>query len=131
METVTAIRYHEVRARDLMVGDWVKLWPPMGKLTPPEIFCIHEPMDLEFAECGRCEAIRLNKDILERLGFDMKPHRGLMRYCVGDCHITLQLFPPYINIYTNDEYAGAFEILYVHELQHLLKLLKIDKEIVL
>lgn len=29
----------------------------------------------------------------------------------------------------NEEFAGNFEILYVHELQHLLRLLKIEKNI--
>ena len=121
-----------LRANELMIGDWVKLWPPKGSMSLPTIFRIQDSMDLDFAECGRFEAIRLTSAVLDKFGFIEKHMRKRLQYMVGNSSFVIECVPPRnLSVYMNEEYAGSFEILYVHELQHLLKLLKIEKDIVL
>lgn len=111
---------------ELMVGDWVLLMPPLGRIEPAEPFRIAEPMDLELA--FRCKPIRLTGEILRRFGFIEQHRRLRMHYRVNGCQFVIEYLPPQMSVAVNGEQAGNFEILHVHELQHLLKLLKIQEQ---
>lgn len=116
---------------ELMVGDWVKLLPPPTDWKQPsQLFQIREPMDLELA--FRCEPIVLTSAILKKFDFIEEYRRMRMHYRVKNCQFVIEVVPPReMSVFMNEEFAGNFEILYVHELQHLLKLLKIEKYITL
>lgn len=117
-----------MEARELMIGDWVMLRPPMGRFDPPEPFLISDPDDLYMA--SRFEPIRLTNGLLKEFGFTEQHRRMWLKYVVGNSHFVIEpVWPRNMSVTMNEEFAGSFEILYVHELQHLLRLLKIEMNV--
>ena len=122
----------KLNKEDLMIGDWV-----MIKDYP----MISEPLRMTENHFVRSlcefEAIPITKEFLMKNGFIFLPTKDIF------CLITEQYMLVYINehkaiqIYTYKESVGdiflikckQFPIEYVHELQHILKLGKIDIEI--
>lgn len=117
-----------MKANELQIGDYVMLRPPMGSIARPELFLIREPDDLYMV--NRFEPIRLSSAVIRKFGFIEEARRMRMHYRVGNCQFVIENVPPReMSVFMNEEFAGNFEILYVHELQHLLRLLKIEKNI--
>lgn len=134
---------------DLMIGDWVMIKDYPMDFQPEKMTANHFVRSLcEF------EAIPLNRDFLLNNGFtflpvepicgygiyEMKTEHCFLRYSNkhGDIKIYKALnggIDPESNNCTHrgDRYeinCGQFRIGYVHELQHILKLCKIDLELV-
>lgn len=133
-----------MRSKDLMIGDWV-----MYENNPNMITEISE---LAFGECSVCfvgnnymanideiEPIPLTEEILKKNGWmyneeDEKffPQTwvggGLMLQGADDCGYRIVVTSDYDDEDTNDT---PFILLYVHELQHALRLRRIEKEIIL
>ena len=133
---------------DLMIGDWVMIKDYPMDFQPEKMTANHFVRSLcEF------EAIPLNRDFLLNNGFtflpvepiygygiyEMKTEHCFLRYSNkhGDIKIYKALnggIDPESNNCTHrgDRYeinCGQFRIGYVHELQHILKLCKIDLEL--
>lgn len=133
---------------DLMIGDWVMIKDYPMDFQPEKMTANHFVRSLcEF------EAIPLNRDFLLNNGFtflpvepicgygiyEMKTEHCFLRYSNkhGDIKIYKALnggIDPESNNCTHrgDRYeinCGQFRISYVHELQHILKLCKIDLEL--
>lgn len=138
-----------INKEDLMIGDWVMIKDYPMDFQPEKMTAKHFVRSLcEF------EAIPLTKEFLLNNGFtffDMEPIYGygifelktehcLLRY--SNKHNDIQIYkahmggidPKSVNcIQINDRYeirCGRFLISYVHELQHILKLCKIDLELI-
>ena len=134
---------------DLMIGDWVMIKDYPMDFQP-------EKMTANYFVRSLCEfeAILLNKEFLLNNGFtffpiepncvygifELKTEHCLLRY--SNKHNDIQIYkarmggidPESTNcIQINDGYeinCGQFRISYIHELQHILKLCKIDLELI-
>jgi hypothetical protein len=127
---------------DLMIGDWVFYKNFKGNLVPHKIICISEtfaefedpPYNLYKYE--RMYPIPLTPEILEKNGFVISSEHANLYFSEGDEKMSFCLRKMYDKLnnfvfYGSICYNIVSPIKYVHELQHALKLCKIDKEIVL
>ena len=128
-----------MEAKDLMIGDWVRVkrTQKMVKVKEVKQSCIYtEDNGYEYDEI---EPILLTSNILEKNGWiynneDEKffPQTwvggGLMLQSADDGGYRIVVTSDYDDEDTN---STPFIILYVHELQHALRLRKIKKEIIL
>ena len=137
----TDFRATNLRATDLMIGDWVKLskgnWSKNRQVGLTDIEMIAESVYL-------AEPIPLTPEILEKNGWkDISTHtlKGCETYKLTyeqnsfDYTITVKL-RGYFKLQSYDDgYYTLCEmdygVKYVHELQHALKLCGIEKEITL
>lgn len=141
-----------MEARDLMIGDWVwydnqpyqiRQWGIFGVDRDGEDYpavCVGKPNGIGLIlERNEIKPIPLTPEILEKNGWihnneDEKffPQTwvggGLMLQDVDDCGYCIVVTSDYDDEDTNDT---PFIIIYVHELQHALKLRRIKKEIIL
>lgn len=142
------MKANELKVADLMVGDWVICYHP-SRLKSFEKVSVGLLHTMQEQECGHIkedsplfrivEPVPLTPEILEKNGFVKGDTMDL-----GDEIYCVKLF----NIhYDNEEREfwvcnffesgygtginDIFQIKYVHELQHALRLCKVDKEIVL
>lgn len=120
-----------MKIEELQIGDWYT-WDAEGKMYPLQIkredFALYDDDIINF------KPIPLTPEILEKNGFgfcDMSSNGSAWTgWWILDC---LELgccsklnFPVYFNIADTN-----VKVNYVHELQHALRLCKIDKEIIL
>lgn len=127
---------------DLMVGDLVL---HDGKVIRVDAvhkrkIGYHKTKDkLTWLFCGQFEPIPLTPEILEKNGFRVEHNIGFYALIGIDDRVELQNDKEYMN--SNNEWyvhidsedyctIANCELTYVHELQHILRLCKIDKEIV-
>jgi hypothetical protein len=100
----------------------------------------HKTKDrLTWLFCGQFEPILLTNSILEKNGFENQGFRHHDEYDGIDDRVVLSNYKEYMNS-ANEWYVridsedyctiASCELTYVHELQHILRLSKIDKEIV-
>ena len=109
-----------MKATDLMIGDWVKCGRRYMKVTQ-----LAEDMD-----CDDIEPIPLTAEILEKNGF-------VGELCSNGIDYVSEEYKLRIICKTNDVgwtiYANHFGLdkkdVFVHELQHALRLCRIEKEI--
>ena len=122
-----------MKANELMIGDWVRARKYKSD-CPPEVVKVRccDVTDRIYAEKGnglimefdRIEPIPLTPEILEKNGFNLQQSKG--EYAPN-----IEGFS-FDNCWVGDEFKWkTIPIKYVHELQHALKLCKIDKGIVL
>lgn len=128
-----------IRVTDLMVGDLVL---HDGKVIRVDAvhkrkIGYHKRKDqLIWLFEGQCEPIRLTKEILEKNGFILDIYNSLIlpknNYAtyiarvLWDCDCKNEIWCLAVEIRKGE----LTTIYHIHELQHLLKLCKIDKEIV-
>ena len=134
-----------MKANELMIGDWVMYNPNVfieDEYEPPKEWYpmkITSGLDIELATEGCYAPIPLTPEILEKNGWiynneDEKflPQTwvggGLMLQAADDCGYCIVVTSDYDDEDTNNT---PFVILYIHELQHALRLRRIEKEIVL
>lgn len=137
-----------VNISNLMVGDWV-----IRRGVPEEPMRLYDMKVLAsivyLDQDGRgvteklenIEAIPLTKEIMEKNGFNLYPEETNVFYLNAGYQHDLDTVCLYIgdierpSIYGNDSLGEKTYVVlhckYVHELQHLLKLCKIEKEITL
>jgi hypothetical protein len=129
-----------MEANELMIGDWVYLIKDYGK--PVKDVLKISALDLYRIEDGMLEVepIPLTPEILEKNGFtEIKGAYPTFKIDIYGYLIKVT-FPkenketnngnPFLVIDSRPSYYSS-ECLYVHELQHVLKLLGIKKEIIL
>lgn len=129
----------------MMIGDWVLYDPNVfieDEYEPTKVCYptkIGTGEDLDLADEGCYTPIPLTPDILEKNGWEYNDEDakffpqtwvggGLMLQGADDCGYHIVVTSDYDDEDTNDT---PFIILYVHELQHALRLRRIEKEIVL
>lgn len=119
-----------MKAKDLMIGDWVKLsrgnWSKIVQVGLTDIEMIAESVYL-------AEPIPLTPEILEKKGLSKLVTYGTEKWVCDKFRLN-----EYDNkgvwrfcAYTNRNEDSVIYIRYVHELQHALKLCGIEKEVVL
>lgn len=116
-----------MKAEDLMIGDWY-YWEAEGKKYPLQV--TKETFNLSDEDISNFQPIPLTPEILEKNGF-----RKAKNNCNYIIHNTLIFNTFTLALCTYDynsitPYNTICYCHYVHELQHLLKLCKIDKKIV-
>ena len=120
----------KIDIEELMVGDWVMIHEyPMIK-EPRKVVKEHF-----VRSCCEFEAIPITNDFLLKNGFEFLPAKdifylntgqGLLAYING--HKAIEIYKERVDdIYSIS--CEQFPIKYVHELQHILKLGKIDIDI--
>ena len=125
----------ELKIKDVMVGDWVDV----RNDADPNTSHRERITPSHFLRDEHWYGVELVPEILEKNGWvynneDEKffPQTwvggGLMLQGAGDCGYCIVVTSDYDNEDTNDT---PFIIIYVHELQHALKLRRIKKEIIL
>lgn len=137
-----------MNANDLMIGDWAKFIQPDGKEFYARVVALND--DEAFTEEGyysnnMVAPIPLTVELLERNGFDVTSNK---RSVVCDVrteyhHIKIE-FTDKIAIEVHNALAGKdgdgrcdlvsfgrdwFDVIYVHEFQHILRLCGIEMEI--
>lgn len=125
-----------MKANELMIGDWVM---SKGLKTPVEVCSImnHYETTIYFCCQGnefivnsyQLEPIPLTSEILEKNGLASDPYGCHFK---EDKYMALEISVEDDGIYWTINYNeyGILKLKYVHELQHALRLCKIDKEIV-
>lgn len=113
-----------MKVEDLMVGDWmyIKDYPTITQ--PKQVKKEHFLRSLvEF------EPIPLTQEILEKNGFG--GNKPKVKLILEDTRELLyNIYEKVLTIYWNSQIVFRSQCAYVHELQHALRLCKIDKEIV-
>lgn len=126
------MKANELKVTDLMVGDWVML---QGKPYMIDMLNGYQESSMGV------EPIPITPEILEKNGFELNEEVEddcciyyEIDYRLHLCNDKEEMNSDnewYVLIYNEDYRSIAnCELTYVHELQHLLKLCKIDKEIV-
>lgn len=141
------MKTNELTSIDLMVGDWLKHYngTPMQvtKITTEHFACTEKRGMNCWEYNNKYEPIPLTPEILEKNGFNdsIIEAQKRMRFVVlcKEHQITYSFNSNWFSIYKNANesesdypiFICAFQerINYVHQLQHALKLCKIDKEI--
>ena len=134
----------ELSSRDLMVGDWLKHYngTPMQvtKITTEHFACAKNGGVNCWEYNNKFEPILLTPEILEKNGFERDKNISLYNAYTGiNSRVTLHddfmsmnsrnMWHVHID---SEDYCtiANCELTYLHELQHLLRLCKIYKEIV-
>lgn len=130
-----------------MVGDWVMSFGAPHKIVGMRTFMFVQYIKTDMSDAwyeegieNLLEPIPLTPEILEKNGFEKEGVIELYNLYAGiDHRVTIHDDKEYMNsnnawyVHVDSEdystIAGC-ELTYVHELQHLLRLCKIDKEIV-
>ena len=124
--------------KELMIGDWVMYNPNVfiddEYETAKEWFPtqINSGEDIDLAIEGCYDSIPLTPEILEKIGFSTEPNIG---YIIDDYDGTQIIYDSWNHIlriiknYKTCLDIRTFGDLSVHELQHALRLLDIEKEI--
>lgn len=110
-----------MKVEDLMIGDWY-YWEAEGKKYPMQV--TKDTFKLSDEDISNFQPIPLTPEIIEKYGFI---YRGLPSQQYWELN---NLF-----IYNDKPYymfcgCRSIDLYYVHDLQHILKLCEIDKEIV-
>lgn len=123
-----------MKATDLMVGDWVNYKSPSsGKLQPVKIkniYGVEFNCEVEYwniksgYSISDTEPIKLTEDILVKNGFGKVNNQ----YFFGQVEIK-ELRDCWVIIINKEDADVDINIHYVHQLQHLLRLVGIEKEI--
>lgn len=138
-----------MEAKELMIGDWVECVDSTHKKKVyAQIDAIEEGQTCILVRIDNCnwfldisfiKPIPLTREILEKNGWIYNNEEekffpqtwvggGLMLQGAGDCGYCIVVTSDYDDEDTNDT---PFIIIYVHELQHALRLRRIKKEIIL
>ena len=132
-----------MKVNELMIGDWVSLWNKPQRvnyinLDDGERIGTDKQYLAQIVEAF--EPIPLTAEILEKNEF-IRQQFGHFRYENEDNDLVMAFYPKkksyteggydYIDIYKGRMTLREMPISYVHELQHILKDCRIDKEIVL
>ena len=132
-----------MKAKDLMIGDWVRIMQPKDfhgnerRLQVTEISEADDSICYFSGDAGgeltistrHLEPIPLTREILEMNGFERSEVFVEWKYENDDVYMIYKPFP-YLKIQT-EESTVAFPCKYIHELQHALRLCGIEKEITL
>jgi hypothetical protein len=143
-----------MKKEDLMIGDWVNIQTekdgePMYSQVEQLLEC---EIDADFqTDYENVHPIELTEEILHKNGFknDVLAQKSIIAEGASNFSVILFSEDNRIKLDNIDEYLNSFnkwsvhidtedmrtmctvEITYVHELQHLLKLCKIEKELIL
>lgn len=130
-----------MKIEELMIGDWY-WWEAEGKKYPMQV--TRDTFTLADDDIANFEPISLTPEILEKNGFVIDPN--IVKYGSDydfysfDDNITISRhfyvkdsdeWVVYVNSEEGYEAAYINDILYVHELQHILKVFGSEKEITL
>ena len=116
-----------MKANELMIGDWADFAPELGDQPIAKIITVN---DLYMIDNGRMvvRPIPLTPEILEKNGFE--DTMGDAFWISTSCNL-LWKDGKLQNFCREEDDEVCIPCEYVHELQHALRLCKVDKEIVL
>ena len=136
-----------MKAKDLMIGDWVKHPNGQNRIT---VIQDNDVVFTDYAEdiSGACdldklEPIPLTHDIIKANGFELTevgdngpgtPRQNLNRYEKHECKTKWRDITMWYDRMTKNwclHGINSIKLNYVHELQHAMRLCGIDKEITL
>ena len=122
-----------MKANELMVGDWVELY---GTPTRWEIEDYAKwYKEMERTDVHTFEPIPLTAEILEKNGWKWNTFHTMIEFIVGTIHIGWGFYKDCISVSDHSDEGhcqiSSLRCVYVHELQHALRLCGIDKKIVL
>ena len=136
-----------MKANELMIGDWVTMFPENYRIEG--IVCLREKHSGEEKwqvavtdKDGKCmktnveipSPIPITPEILEKNGFFKHSHFSTDRYelIVEESRVNYWVSKKILDVRGSNHHGDFFdEKIYVHELQHALRLCGIEKEIVL
>ena len=122
-----------MKANKLMIGDWLKHYngTPMQvtKITTEHFACAEKRGMNCWEYNNKYEPIPLTPEILEKNGLTNDPYGCHFK---EDEYMTLEISVEEEGVYWTINYNeySILKLKYVHELQHVLKLCGIDKEII-
>lgn len=123
-----------MKVTDIMIGDWVKFRRLFDdSLIISQVVeihtdnaCIKSTFGCHWSNLKDIEPIPLTPEILEKNGWEERP-TGYVFYTDGKRYDNSLWYIFDSNTFVVD--TAKFQIKYLHELQHILKLCGIDKEI--
>ena len=122
-----------MKANELMIGDWLKHYngTPMQvtKITTEHFACAEKRGMNCWEYNNKYEPIPLTPEILDKNGLTNDPYGCHFK---EDEYMTLEISVEEEGVYWTINYneCSILKLKYVHELQHVLKLCGIDKEII-
>ena len=122
-----------MKANELMIGDWLKHYngTPMQvtKITTEHFACAEKRGMNCWEYNNKYEPIPLTPEILDKNGLTNDPYGCHFK---EDEYMTLEISVEEEGVYWTINYNeySILKLKYVHELQHVLKLCGIDKEII-
>ena len=131
-----------MKAEELMIGDWVTITEPddfhgyIGKVVitnaETNYIMVHIPnMHLHDVFVEDLQPVQLTKEILEENGFKHEQGYSSEVYRLDECFLVHYQDDIYWAVWLSENGDENMDktFTYVHELQHIFKLLNIDKEI--
>lgn len=126
-----------MKETDLMIGDWVMADNELLKVSDILRYRIYAHDAVEYYPIENLEPILLTGEILKSNGFkhlDISSPKDTIKQFVWRYSTDSQNIDLYYNKWTKDYMLESFRIhvfpiIYVHELQHALRMGKIEKEI--
>ena len=123
-----------MKTNELMIGDYVQVPELIDKVEEYEAYCKVQQLriaDLDVVEFkglnyDEIQPIPLTPEILEKNGWEKRP-TGYVFYTDGKRYDNSLWYIFGSNTFVVN--TAKFQIKYVHQFQHVLKLLNIDKEI--
>ena len=126
-----------MKANELMIGDWVQLHGKNFRVTAIDGWHIYlKTTDGECTDQMACflDPVPITREILENNRFIRRSSEGYPEhysYELPADNMVFKVFALYDSDFSFNINGCAMSIKYVHELQHALRLCKIEKEIVL
>ena len=130
-----------MKANELMIGDWANV-PPLNKSV--RVGAVYHTMiipntddDDVHASIGDeyLEPIPLTPEILEQNGWKWNEYHTMMTLVVGSIHIGWGFYKDCLSISDHSDDGNcqitSLKCKYVHQLQHVLRLCGIEKEIII
>lgn len=127
-----------MKANELMIGDWVIDGTQPAQVTGITCGGVIETTANEHSNIEVVEPIPLTAEILEKNDFDSDRDNKIFAYNEGMAFVEVSLASNYINIDYDctDEYGASstfikpdISALYVHDIQHFLRICGFKKEI--
>ena len=116
-----------MKVEDLMIGDWY-YWEADGKKYPLQV--TKDTFKLSDADISNFQSVLLTTETLEKNGFKKHISNTRMFYHHDEYRLSYYLVNKHFTIYNQINGSLVQRVItYVHELQHVLKLCGINKEI--
>ena len=128
-----------METNDLMIGDYFRFFGDLVRIigiSEDDVFVIREDVEQkDIVDADKLEPIPITKEFLEKNGFEsIAPPISQFRWISDDERTEVVLHSSCLSVIKNLGYEDEEEFVlplpaYVHELQHAMRLLGIEKEI--
>lgn len=116
-----------MNAKELMIGDWVRLTDPLSDGELVQVDCVHPDGFIQYGDglTQSVEGVPLTLELLHKNGADTNDNRAEF-WCL---RLGVRWENGQIKHFYGTVFGRFVTIKYVHELQHIMRVCRIPKEI--